>query len=235
MDETVPNPEELTPQPRDSPEPKSPKLSESQVDGMVEDKTEEDELEDEKPKTDEPTVIADAAAKDEDATKPSDSSPDPEDPSEADSKPPLSKASSAESAAGASASADTTDSNDIYQVKWIVFKNRKQVPIITQNANGPCPLLAIANVLLLQGKINLADGVEAISAEQLLGYLGKSEKSLSKETVLSISFMNYYFRRIHVQRFEPEYQSRTTSRLRSQRERRCGTFAKVVDRDRRQC
>lgn len=41
-----------------------------------------------------------------------------------------------------------------YQVKWIKFRN-KECGIIMQNVNGCCPLLAIMNVLLLRGKIQL--------------------------------------------------------------------------------
>jgi len=69
---------------------------------------------------------------------------------------------------------EATDSNDnpsIYHVKWIVWKSEKTA-IITQNENGPCPLLSILNVLLLQRKLALPDGCEVISAEQLLEYLG---------------------------------------------------------------
>lgn len=38
---------------------------------------------------------------------------------------------------------------DFYCVKWIPWKG-EQTPIITQSANGPCPLIAIANILFLQ-------------------------------------------------------------------------------------
>merc|ERR1711971_463383 len=44
----------------------------------------------------------------------------------------------------------------------------KKTPIITQNYNGPCPMLAITNVLLLRGKISLPEGCEVVSSEQLL-------------------------------------------------------------------
>ncbi len=44
---------------------------------------------------------------------------------------------------------------------------------MTQNENGPCPLLSIVNVLLLRGKLTLPEGCEVISAEQLLEFLGK--------------------------------------------------------------
>lgn len=40
----------------------------------------------------------------------------------------------------------------IYHIKWIKWKD-ENTPIITQNENGPCPLLAIMNVLLLAWKV----------------------------------------------------------------------------------
>jgi len=65
---------------------------------------------------------------------------------------------------------DTGDKN-IYQVKWIEFGLR-QSAIITQNENGPCPLISIVNILLLRGKLSLPEGAEIVAAEQLLEYLG---------------------------------------------------------------
>ena len=48
---------------------------------------------------------------------------------------------------------------DFYCVKWIPWKG-EQTPIITQSANGPCPLIAIANILFLQWKVRGSlDGV----------------------------------------------------------------------------
>ena len=44
--------------------------------------------------------------------------------------------------------------NIIYIVKWIEF-NHQRLPILLQNVNGPCPLLAIANILLLRKKVNI--------------------------------------------------------------------------------
>ncbi|XP_050410163.1 ubiquitin carboxyl-terminal hydrolase MINDY-2 isoform X2 [Patella vulgata] len=58
-----------------------------------------------------------------------------------------------------------------YYIKWINFNNN-QVPIITQNENGPCPLLAIVNVLLLKGSLKLPQMIEMITSEQLMTYLG---------------------------------------------------------------
>jgi hypothetical protein len=38
----------------------------------------------------------------------------------------------------------------IYSVRYIWF-NERHTPVIVQAVNGPCPLLAIANCLLLRG------------------------------------------------------------------------------------
>ncbi|XP_051896479.1 ubiquitin carboxyl-terminal hydrolase MINDY-2 isoform X2 [Pristis pectinata] len=58
----------------------------------------------------------------------------------------------------------------VYHIKWIKWKT-ENTPIITQNENGPCPLLAIMNVLLLAWKIKLPPMIEIITAEQLMEYL----------------------------------------------------------------
>lgn len=42
---------------------------------------------------------------------------------------------------------------DFYCVKWIPWKGER-TPIITQSSNGPCPLLAIMNILFLQWKVS---------------------------------------------------------------------------------
>ena len=38
--------------------------------------------------------------------------------------------------------------------------------------NGPCPLLALVNVLLLQEKITLNSNDEIVTSSQLMGFLG---------------------------------------------------------------
>lgn len=58
-----------------------------------------------------------------------------------------------------------------YSLKWIKWKGSK-TPIITQNENGPCPLIAIMNVLILKGKLKLPETVEIVAASQLMEYLG---------------------------------------------------------------
>lgn len=68
------------------------------------------------------------------------------------------------------ASAGAADSQNLYHVKWIKFRG-SQTPIVMQNQNGPCPLLAIVNVLLLQGKIKLLSGADLVASDQLMAYI----------------------------------------------------------------
>jgi len=49
-----------------------------------------------------------------------------------------------------------------YKVKTIDFMNRR-VPIMMQNENGPCPLLALANVLLLRNRITLSSSTNSVT------------------------------------------------------------------------
>ena len=50
----------------------------------------------------------------------------------------------------------------VYKLKRIDFFGRK-VPIALQNENGPCPLLAIANILLLKKQIELPEHTPDVS------------------------------------------------------------------------
>ena len=62
--------------------------------------------------------------------------------------------------------------NDIvYCVKWIDFNN-KHLPIVLQNENGPCPLIAIANILFLKQIINLDSKIELVTSKNLIDHLG---------------------------------------------------------------
>ena len=49
-----------------------------------------------------------------------------------------------------------------YNVKYITYLGRR-TPIVLQDENGPCPLIAIANVLLLRGQVSLPAGVGEVS------------------------------------------------------------------------
>lgn len=53
------------------------------------------------------------------------------------------------------ASKERFPGQSVYHIKWIQWKE-ENTPIITQNENGPCPLLAILNVLLLAWKVHSA-------------------------------------------------------------------------------
>ena len=68
------------------------------------------------------------------------------------------------------AAAGGADSQNVYHVKWIKFRT-SQTPIVMQNQNGPCPLLAIVNVLLLQGKIKLSSSTDLVASDQLMAYI----------------------------------------------------------------
>ncbi|NXU39518.1 MINY1 hydrolase, partial [Drymodes brunneopygia] len=77
------------------------------------------------------------------------------------------------------------EEEDFYCVKWIRWKGER-TPVVTQSENGPCPLLAIINILLLQWKasggrrgsgggalgVKLPPQKEVITAEELMAHLG---------------------------------------------------------------
>lgn len=77
-----------------------------------------------------------------------------------------------------------------YYVKWIAF-NKTRVPIITQNENGPCPLIAIMNVLLLKGKLQLASLVEMVTSKQLMDQLGEYVLSNTPKNLDAAHLANY--------------------------------------------
>ncbi|XP_063277171.1 ubiquitin carboxyl-terminal hydrolase MINDY-1 isoform X2 [Prinia subflava] len=60
---------------------------------------------------------------------------------------------------------------EFHRVKWIGWKGQR-TPVVTQSENGPCPLLAIINILLLQWKVKLPPQKEVITAEELMAHLG---------------------------------------------------------------
>jgi len=64
--------------------------------------------------------------------------------------------------ASGSMASGQTQSNPVYKLKRIDFFGRK-VPIALQNENGPCPVLAIANILLLKKQIVLPEHAPDVS------------------------------------------------------------------------
>ncbi|NXM76651.1 MINY1 hydrolase, partial [Serilophus lunatus] len=63
---------------------------------------------------------------------------------------------------------------EFYRVKWVSWKGQR-TPVITQSENGPCPLLAIMNILLLHSRcfqVKLPPQKDVITAEELMAHLG---------------------------------------------------------------
>ncbi|XP_031125012.1 ubiquitin carboxyl-terminal hydrolase MINDY-1 [Ipomoea triloba] len=66
----------------------------------------------------------------------------------------------------------TKEKEMVHKTKVIQFLGRT-TPIILQNDNGPCPLLAICNVLLLKNNLNLSPDVPEVSQEKLLSLVAE--------------------------------------------------------------
>lgn len=64
------------------------------------------------------------------------------------------------------------NSESTYHLKWIRW-NTGQVPIVMQSINGPCPLIAIVNVLSLREKLKLPTMLQEINSVQLLTYISE--------------------------------------------------------------
>jgi hypothetical protein len=62
--------------------------------------------------------------------------------------------------------------DNYYQVKKIEFFERNH-SILTQSENGPCPLLAIANSLILKGKLTIHPDHSAINHNELVGWVAE--------------------------------------------------------------
>ncbi|KAJ7952396.1 protein FAM63A-like [Quillaja saponaria] len=60
----------------------------------------------------------------------------------------------------------------MYKTKLIQFLGRS-TPIVLQNDNGPCPLLAICNVLLLRNNLNVSPDMTEVSQEKLLSLVAE--------------------------------------------------------------
>eukprot|EP00062_Callorhinchus_milii_P002299 gi/632938352/ref/XP_007904636.1/ PREDICTED: protein FAM63B isoform X2 [Callorhinchus milii] len=89
-----------------------------------------------------------------------------------------------------SSSKDRFPGQSVYHIKWIKWK-AENTPVITQNENGPCPLLAIMNVLLLARKIKLPPMMEIITAEQLMEYLGDYILDAKPKEITDAQRLNY--------------------------------------------
>ena len=77
-------------------------------------------------------------------------------------------------------------SEELFELKTIPFFGRS-VSIILQNANGPCPLLAIANTLLLRNTVKLPERcleTRTVHVQQLLSVVAEHMLDANKETRL---------------------------------------------------
>eukprot|EP00727_Mastigamoeba_balamuthi_P009961 m51a1_g5588 hypothetical protein (323) ;mRNA; f:643157-644489 len=61
--------------------------------------------------------------------------------------------------------------DEVYRVRRIGYYDRV-CSVVMQNENGPCPLLALCNVLLLRGKITIHEDSRHISLQSLLQIVG---------------------------------------------------------------
>uniref|UniRef100_A0A7S3EA32 MINDY deubiquitinase domain-containing protein n=1 Tax=Rhodosorus marinus TaxID=101924 RepID=A0A7S3EA32_9RHOD len=58
---------------------------------------------------------------------------------------------------------------DNYRIKWITERSTgKKYAVLLQNRNGPCPLLAISNALLLRGNIDIHEDMSHVNEEMLI-------------------------------------------------------------------
>ncbi|XP_063170088.1 ubiquitin carboxyl-terminal hydrolase MINDY-2 isoform X2 [Candoia aspera] len=78
----------------------------------------------------------------------------------------------------------------VYHLKWVRWRE-SSAPVVTQNENGPCPLLAVMNVLLLAWKVKLPPMMEIITAEQLMEYLGDYILDSKPKEISEIQRLNY--------------------------------------------
>ncbi|KAM6426543.1 ubiquitin carboxyl-terminal hydrolase MINDY-2 isoform 3-T5 [Liasis olivaceus] len=78
----------------------------------------------------------------------------------------------------------------VYHLKWVRWREAS-APVVTQNENGPCPLLAVMNALLLAWRVRLPPMMEIITAEQLMEYLGDYILDSKPKEISEIQRLNY--------------------------------------------
>ncbi|XP_013403326.1 ubiquitin carboxyl-terminal hydrolase MINDY-1 [Lingula anatina] len=98
---------------------------------------------------------------------------------------------SQEGATAAEANGDQkTPLQSIYHLKWIQFKGKK-IGIVTQNDNGPCPLISIINVLSLRNKLKFPAMMEIVTSGQLMEYLGDCVFEQAPKNISESAQLNY--------------------------------------------
>jgi hypothetical protein len=88
-----------------------------------------------------------------------------------------------------------------YRVKRIPY-NRGHKSILLQSDNGPCALLAIANILLLRGALAIHPDVSAISTEDLVNLIANllldNESASTEQVSHAISLLPHLDEGLHV-------------------------------------
>ncbi|KAL3312023.1 Ubiquitin carboxyl-terminal hydrolase MINDY-1 [Cichlidogyrus casuarinus] len=83
---------------------------------------------------------------------------------------------------------DTEEPNSIvYSLKWFNFNSHK-VPMVMQNSNGPCPIIAISNFLLLKGSLKLPTDSHFVSNEKLCNMLSEKLLEANSSTSSQLTF-----------------------------------------------
>ncbi|XP_073147622.1 uncharacterized protein [Henckelia pumila] len=88
------------------------------------------------------------------------------------SPPPSSSSASAQPLPDGEAKMEEREKEMLHRTKVVQFLGRT-APIILQNDNGPCPLLAICNVLSLKNSLNLSPDIPEVSQEKLLSLVAE--------------------------------------------------------------
>jgi hypothetical protein len=78
-----------------------------------------------------------------------------------------------------------------YQLKWISWKDDVFIPVITQNRNGPCPIIALCNVLTFKRKIRIPPGNSAIHSDELAQLLADHILSAKPTNQTEVQEANY--------------------------------------------
>ena len=83
-------------------------------------------------------------------------------------------------------------SQSVYYLKRFQWRG-EHIQIVTQNENGPCPLLAIANVLVLSKRISLPSVQECITGNQLMEHIGDYILSSGPQVFICIYLCLFVF------------------------------------------
>lgn len=72
-----------------------------------------------------------------------------------------------------------------YRLKHIHISKKQTIPLLLQNENGPCPLLAICNILFLTGKLHVHADYGGINNSDLLTMLSDYLSSLKPPPLIA--------------------------------------------------